>query len=445
MEDRSKEIVEAAVDYVFDHFVIEMSPDSLGELLTEAQQLRIDFAKSIGLPLDENLRCKFEPATVDREVAKEYQALASRILRRDISIEEAILNRLRDGSKLSRKIMRRLEALNKFKPHNAAQIGQRIQEYLQLLTPPDENVVNYLSTNILDILQASYNCSYSSCFRPGGEYELAPVILTAFPRTLIAFGHKVTYKSIYKVWRCWVMLCADNTFQIGRLYGNPLDTEIRGLRRFIELLLDNKAGHMRLWTSTKQEPSFITQNREYDKVYYDDVTTWYVKGSKIKHDLSKKAYRIADSFIDAIYKDNYIAQCDHCGEAIFEGEGYASDAHIIVCDVCYENYYGVCSQCRQFYLQNTLSNTDGGEDICDHCAAKYEICDSCDAVIVSDYIYHTDEGETLCDECAYSLNAPECHDCCVLITQEINKIEIDGQIYCPNCAERIKEVENAIN
>ena len=449
MKIKRDEILSATLDYFSDYFNL-ISRSDMEDHLNEVIDLRLEFLEWLGLQADEWMRVIIDPIPdPDREAARRLQTIARVTLKRNVSLEEAILNRLSYGSKLSKKILKALDkysqrirsaAMDQTKQANLllriSSLKDKVAAYVAANRQPNSDIITILSANPLDILQASYRCEYNSCFRPGGEYQFAPFVILGYPTTLIAYGaDKKDYDNgkIHKRWRTWVMVPSADEIQIGRYYGNPTRAELRGIRRLLEMLLDSKfAGEQRYW-KYKGESDNSALTYPFDNlnfVYYDDVKVWSAE---------EKKHVVFGNYIGVDVEDYFATQrCDCCGH-------YASDIILVegdycVCEDCLEEYYIFCDVCEEYHRVEGSIYTEDCHWICEGCYSDGNgwQCSNC-----GEYYFYEDDLRTdyddnaVCARCAANDYA-RCEICDALVHEDAaTHVDGDNVYVCPNCVDEV--------
>ncbi len=98
-------------------------------------------------------------------------------------------------------------------------------------TKGDERVI-VLSSNPLDLLRASTNTSFSSCYRVDGEYFNGTITNALSPNTIIASIESIKTPG-YKIGRSWVYF-SDQLIIVGRKYGGIYDQHTKSIADHIE-------------------------------------------------------------------------------------------------------------------------------------------------------------------------------------------------------------------
>ncbi|MCP4651683.1 MAG: hypothetical protein GY853_16600 [PVC group bacterium] len=144
--------------------------------------------------------------------------------------------------------------------------------------------------------------------------------------------------------------------------------------------------------------------------------------------------------------DNYetinmrtIRYCDNCGTSYDQESGAyidCEDSHI--CDSCLDNYL-YCENCEEYYPSDkTVYVEDSGITLCEDCVEhdNYFYCEECECW------YHVDSCDVidtvpLCVQCRDEV-AYYCEESgCGKYHFEENMINIDGWLYCEECATKV--------
>ena len=95
-----------------------------------------------------------------------------------------------------------------------------------------EERVIVISSNPLDILRASTNTSFSSCYRVDGEYFNGTITNALSPNTVVASVESLKAPG-YKIGRSWVYF-SDQLIIVGRKYGGIYDQHTKSIADHIE-------------------------------------------------------------------------------------------------------------------------------------------------------------------------------------------------------------------
>lgn len=216
-----------------------------------------------------------------------------------------------------------------------------------------------VSTELNDILDASTNCSWSSCFNPIGVYKEAPFKLALDTITAIATFYNDEDK---KLGRCWVHIDHNGERLIlGRNYGNIAHSCITQVANS-------------LWSMLGNESKFDGNNSSWRKkrhyTYIDTPTVnWQHKSQPYKG--KKFTFKTGSEII----------YCLHCGSEIVGGG--------LLCNECSSKTAG-CRACgkRSSLDSNTNSvamylfynNCD--THLCKSCVEEaYESCPHCNKLV----------------------------------------------------------------
>lgn len=129
-----------------------------------------------------------------------------------------------------------------------------------------------ISTRPTDILTASYNSAFTSCFRPDGEYANAPMSFALDNFTAIAYITNQNRGYRYKFSRVFVHL---NTtiplFQIGASYGDMFHKDNKlALRQEIISLYDKFFSGNKRWMVTSYTEGLVSVDDDSSPIYIDD-------------------------------------------------------------------------------------------------------------------------------------------------------------------------------
>ncbi len=129
----------------------------------------------------------------------------------DGRVPVALLGCAKPGMKVTKALVRMHQLLTGHKPEASEGFVSRFADTVAGATAPQKIVI---SANILDYAMASWNCPFSSCHQPDGQYRAGPIQYMQEPLTLIVYSYAVEstplkpiageHKLPLKTWRCMV-------------------------------------------------------------------------------------------------------------------------------------------------------------------------------------------------------------------------------------------------
>lgn len=149
---------------------------------------------------------------------------------------------------------------------------KQFSQIFERIKTDDYHIV--ISTRPTDILTASYNTSFSSCFRPTGEFGNAPMSFALDNFTGIAYITNNDRGYEYKFGRVFIHLHHKKPiFQIGASYGEMFHKENRlGLRQELISLYDKSDKDMR-WMVINDTQGLLEVTRFSSPIYKDGGQT----------------------------------------------------------------------------------------------------------------------------------------------------------------------------
>lgn len=104
-----------------------------------------------------------------------------------------------------------------------------------------------------------------------------------------------------------------------------------------------------------------------------------------------------------------------------------------------------CDVCGEYEINERTTWIDSEDRyVCEYCLEQYYTrCEECGEWVRYDYTYHVEsEDIEVCDYCRDN-EFEICHGCGELVRNADTEM-YDGDWYCPDCLERIKEEEEAV-
>jgi len=422
--------IDEAWNFLKLYFYVDVSLSNFAEIIWRSLEARRPMLDYLGL-WNPELRIEFEPVVVPPDHWIEAMGrICKQYLGKEYSREELILGREASGAKIWKKLRRKLPQ----------PMFDLLLRKMQSHSKKNDNVRHYLSVRPIDILAAGmfeYDVA-TSCFRPDGEYKYAPHVILQAGNTLIAYGLEGDKENPYdKVWRTWVFFKNANEFYIGRKYGRVDDAILRGLRRYIEMRIDNAVlGKNRFWRIQydKDVDYWITENIYFEKVYYDDASQVVYTEEEVNQSIWKKNLH---SFEPLVIEAD--ARCEHCGIALTENEIWWGTDDCPYCYDCWCEFFACCERCDEATLRDDMLEGPDGALYCQYCAEKlFTVCESCgDTIWLTEVHYIGDGNYHVCRDC-FERNYIVCERCDRAFYKD-DVERIGNSYYCPDCAIEIKE------
>ncbi len=266
-----------------------------------------------------------------------------------------------------------------------------------------------LSIDPMDYLTVSGpNFDWTSCFRPGGDYQGSVFGLITSRNTMVAYveGDECTYgqqgkKMFKKTWRRYVTLAEDG-FLLGKEYPIKRDYVSATLISFLKDFF-------------KEETGLDVESRslkyvDVDVDFYNDYT-----------DSTSVAY-ICHSDEVTFYVDGGL-YCPVCGDC---HENYKHCA----CESCLG--YVECYHCGEHYDECSMTHDENGHLYCESCAENYlNYCESCESEVSDDDFNH---NFNMCSTCMRD-HTFHCEICGELELDCYDETLKDGTHVCRNCYE----------
>jgi len=422
--------IDEAWNFLKLYFYVEISLSNFAEIIWRSLEARRPMLDYLGL-WNPELRIEFEPVVVPPDHWIEAMGrICKQYLGKEYSREELILGREANGAKIWKKLRRKLPQ----------PMFDLLLRKMQVHSKKNDNVRHYLSARPIDILAAGmfdWNVA-TSCFRPDGEYKYAPHVILQAGNTLIAYGLEGEDKKPWdKVWRTWVFFKNANEFYIGRKYGRVDDAILRGLRRYIEMRIDNAVlGRNRFWRIQydKNVDYWITEGTLFERVYYDNASQVIYTQEAIDQQIWK---RNLHSFEPLVVEAD--ARCERCGIALTEDEVYYGPDDYPYCESCWDELFTFCCHCDYTGLREDMIEGPDGYLYCENCANElFDECEDCGDTVWREQMYYIDDGDYyVCEDC-FERNYIVCEKCNQSFYKD-NVERIGNSYYCSDCAEEIRE------
>lgn len=133
-------------------------------------------------------------------------------------------------------------------------------------------------------------------------------------------------------------------------------------------------------------------------VYLDDID-WEQMWQDVVYDRGRTARSVL-AFLDDLKgrvvdpeEVNDLRACSDCFDVVHGNATYHTGASTIVCEDCYENYWG-CDDCEESYPS---TNTINDREVCDRCLSNnYYYCDDCESYYDPDLGGHNHDRSDCC-------------------------------------------------
>lgn len=288
-----------------------------------------------------------------------------------------------------------------------------------------------ISTNPVDIMTASYDCSFSSCYKPRGEYCNSVQSFLLDPYTAITFTTKHNTPSLKKMGRAWIhMLLPERVYELSKFYGTYPRILEKHMRSIFEDIADMDL--------IRSENSSIFSD-ELHGIFIDNTgTTVFWDSSHPDNSVTK--YKQIEPYAPVCFAcgemhdnsrswvcfecDN-VAECSECGEMCFIDNMGCDSIGRNICIDCLDSDYYFCDRCCE-NISNEVENIDVyGEIWCINCFSEsgYILCECCESIIdtniepyyylLSEYNIHVSNGADIaCESCAfdYLIQCPLCDE-----------------------------------
>lgn len=303
-----------------------------------------------------------------------------------------------------------------------------------------------ISTNPVDIMTASYDCSFSSCYKPRGEYCNSVQSFLLDPYTAITFTTKHNTPSLKKMGRAWIhMLLPERVYELSKFYGTYPRILEKHMRSIFEDIADMDL--------IRSENSSIFSDGLHG-IFIDNTGTtvfWdpdHPSNSDVSHKqvlpFAPVCFCCGDEHSNSQSWDcmecDGIMECYDCGSICHEDTMISNCDGNLVCENCLSNEYFFCDGCGDWYPHDFGSVDIGnGEKLCNNCFndSEYRFCSNCDDIVdtsTQDYFFLSEYDaqpspcvDFVCESCAgdYLQVCPECGD-------HVNKMDFDDSLDCCN-------------
>ena len=342
--------------------------------------------------------------------------------------------------------------------------NKEFAKYADSLSPLKIKRHTILSINPIDYLLMSNGNSWNSChdiYEGGGCYSSGTISYMLDGTSMVFYTvdssyNGTDYYSLPKINRQMYHFGEEKMVQ-GRLYPQSNDCGAKdaydAYRAIVQKIVSELFGFPNRWkvsrgTSnvTQYTSSYGTHYRDY--CHFDQCTLSRVRDSENESSIeighapiciSCGEYHSCEESIDCCNAEGRYT-CECCGARIDE-----DDVRWVGDDpYCYDcaTYCDVCGE----YEINERTTWIDSEDryVCEYCLEQYYTrCEECGEWVRYDYTYHVEsEDIEVCDYCRDN-EFEICHGCGELVRNADTEM-YDGDWYCPDCLERIKEEEEAV-
>lgn len=342
--------------------------------------------------------------------------------------EGVINNRLPDGSKLSRTLLRKLGDDKKLPvsnltgfnlstirvslpnlPREDATFEVFIQNFYSSLASFRANIV--VTTAFADILTASEFCSFSSCYKFDGAFASSTIVRALDSQTAMVF--LVNSNSETKLGRFW-MTFSPNARRMVQfpVYGEGMSEG--NVKRAI--------GNVCKMISENQQIENAWERAEYDDYHFDDL-----HNSRAYIDTPKRMLTHKTEGAWGFSVNWPRPLCVHCGDSHFE--------KTLLCSDC-QDTRPTCAECgERTHEDNAFYDEENDQTLCQSCYEELFVsCDQCgESIRIDSEGHHTIADGDYCEKCYYDV-AVECHECGEIVhNDETTYVEsVDGSV-CNSC------------
>lgn len=258
-----------------------------------------------------------------------------------------------------------------------------------------------ISTNFLDFITASDNCTYTSCHAMNGSYFNGNLAYAMDNMTVISYITEpkslLTAHEIKKLGRGWVYVNTDSCHIVqAKSYGGYFDVERELARKYmIERMASEKGIAVDKFSTqygiilpaTSLKKSAIPKDNPDGHAHYLDNYGMDVsfKGAFSYPTLSFAPAACLECGITTGYsskgsctahRGKRTAPCGHCGNRDYRGNMRSIDGHL-VCTRCIEANYFYCNDCGTYHPKASAVPVHNGNSVCPTCAQNYTTCECC--------------------------------------------------------------------
>lgn len=222
----------------------------------------------------------------------------------------------------------------------------------------------YVTDDVVEMLGASENCGWSSCFRIEGEYHQGAIGCARTSSVLMAYEVRDKYENdviTNKLSRAWVLFDEEaKVLKVPTLYSSTNGREA------IRISLANKLADM-LWTTERPNSKGAHLEIEHNGNFYEDGGSVRCKNEEdnsaalfIEEGMTPDGYDCCDGYFQ---EGEYCECCDYR-----QPDGmYVDSTDIWVCDGCLDEYYHSCDSCGTTHHMDDMTTPDDGRTVCESC------------------------------------------------------------------------------
>jgi hypothetical protein len=317
-------------------------------------------------------------------------------------------------------------------------------------------MVAVVSANSWDYLVLSdsdgRHCAFSSCVRyndNGGEYFNTCLYYLASPSVFIGYTAEKDDLD-RKIGRIIIYVGGLTAVSTGRRYGSISDGTVIAMRDYCQQKLSDK--QLPLDTIPQCSRWIVKSGTISDNHAISNKTGAYVDTGygevTVKKDCELEPCIIEQGFCldcgNKLYREEQGGVCEdcrgdslscrHCGDHIHEDDGYfyCDDAY---CNSCFCDLFGYCEDCEEYFPQDELYevHTDHRNTayVCEHCrSSNYTQCNDCEEYFFNKGVTETNGGDYVCEKCLEEYTS--CEEC-GSYTKDFT--EVNDDYYCNDCLE----------
>lgn len=306
----------------------------------------------------------------------------------------------------------------------------------------------YITTAFNEFISASHNSSFTSCYRPGGEYCSSTISFARDPYTFMVYATSKKDPN-YKIGRCWWHISQDNNLIIrSKIYGclsQEIENEIiKMLSPYIKWTKVEREQTGYLFnTSLRSQYIYIDSN--YLNIYHSKNKLEYIFyilepqapiclscGEEIDQE---KSYNCSNC-------NEISATCCCCGERVSfdDVREYCGEYY---CDCCFSETFTYCERCGDYYPSDEcydVTDRHGyGSYWCSDCRESDAIqCVECNGFFSGGYYeLEGSSGEYVCEYCLEHSNIYITCDCCDEIYRDSAITAVRDKIICDDCLDHV--------
>lgn len=312
-----------------------------------------------------------------------------------------------------------------------------------------------ITTNPLDMLLASQEADFDSCFSFDGCHANAPSAKVRDDFTAFIFirSDEVPEYPFYKKARSWLYVVDDySKFLIANFYGSIADTQVRAISQEVSSSLSAHLETENVWVAKMGKRGHMTKTALYyprrkivnagyrgcDDYDHDDPTfktfehqkhsVWFdrnvMRFAMLKSKLPE-GEDLADHLPTLTFKNG---TCLACGAVTPHNDE-------LKCNECADGEEYDCCECDYSSRNEDNLTCVNGNRYCSCCLDQYTFyCDSCEYHHRGSASHHDWDGEPICNSC-FRNHYTECRECAVAV-RDADIVTIDGYgSYCSGCVD----------